>query len=212
MSLFENYETDFKLAYSEAQQKLNQIYGLADQNTRVDLMREVEKLIDDGYDLIDSMSLEVQQLATHQRSSYNAKTRTYKQDLERLKSDLKSLMDDNDRVNLLGVSNEDDYNQRQKLLNSHSSIDRSTQRLNDATRTALETETVGTGILDNLRSQREQILNARETLTEADTYVDRSLATLKTMTRRLATNKIITYGIIAVLIMLIFLTIISKFK
>ncbi|ODV86980.1 hypothetical protein CANARDRAFT_27317 [[Candida] arabinofermentans NRRL YB-2248] len=213
--LFDTYESDFKLAYSEAQQKIQQIYGLSDQNKRIALMQQTERLLDDDYDLLDSMTLEIQQIATHQRSSYNAKVRTYKQDMERLKSDLKSLMDDNDRVNLFGGSaanQQDDYNQRQTLLTSNSSLDRSTQRLHDATRTALETEDVGSSILDNLRSQREQILNARDTLNEADTYVDRSLKTLKSMTRRMATNKMITYGIIAVLIMLIFLVLISKFR
>ncbi|GMF03121.1 unnamed protein product [Ambrosiozyma monospora] len=76
----------------------------------------------------------------------------------------------------------------------------------------METEDVGTSILDNLRTQREQIVNARDTLHEADTYVDRSLNTIKTMTRRLATNKMITYSIIAVLILLIFLVLYSKFS
>ncbi|GMG51493.1 unnamed protein product [Ambrosiozyma monospora] len=217
--LFDSYESDFKISYTEAQQKLNQIYGLNDENQRIGLMKQVEQLLDDElHDLIDSMSLEIQQIATHQRSTYNAKVRTFKQDLDRLKSDLKLLQDDNDRAQLFGGSGaaggltEDGYNQRQQLLKANASLDRSTQRLQDATRTAMETEDVGTSILDNLRTQREQIVNARDTLHEADTYVDRSLNTIKTMTRRLATNKMITYSIIAVLILLIFLVLYSKFS
>ncbi|VEU19422.1 DEKNAAC100833 [Brettanomyces naardenensis] len=210
--LFDSYESDFKLAYSDAQQKENQIYGLTNQDKRVELMRGVEKSIDDCYELIESMSLEVQQLSTHERASFNAKLRTYKQDTDRLKGDLKSLMDDSDRQQLFGGNSEENYSQRQTLLKTNESIDRSTKRLNDATRTAIETENVGSSIMDTLRSQRDQITNARDTLGEADNYVDRSLRTLKTMTRRLATNKIITYGIIAVLIMLIFLVIYSKFS
>ncbi|EIF46783.1 hypothetical protein HII13_002986 [Brettanomyces bruxellensis] len=209
--LFENYESDFKVAYADAQEKENQIYGLTDQDRRVELMRDVEKSIDDCYELIDSMNLEVQQLSTHERAQFNARTRTYKQDTDRLKADLKSMMDDKDRDQLFDGPGED-QTQRQTLLKTNESIDRSTRRLNDATRTAAETERVGSSIMDTLRAQRDQITNARDTLGEADNYVDRSLRTLKTMTRRLATNKIITYGIIAVLIMLIMLVIYSKFS
>lgn len=209
--LFENYESDFKVAYADAQEKENQIYGLTDQDRRVELMRDVEKSIDDCYELIDSMNLEVQQLSTHERAQFNARTRTYKQDTDRLKADLKSMMDDKDRDQLFDGPGED-QTQRQTLLKTNESIDRSTRRLNDATRTAAETERVGSSIMDTLRAQRDQITNARDTLGEADNYVDRSLRALKTMTRRLATNKIITYGIIAVLIMLIMLVIYSKFS
>lgn len=212
--LFSGYEADFNLAYSDAQGKLQQVYGSEDVDRRIEIMKQVESAIDDCHDLLDSMNLEVQQIATHQRSSYNAKVRTYRNDLEKVKNDLKSLMDDKDRRQLFGSGGDEgeDFNQRQKLLNTNASIERSSQRIQEATRTALESETVGSSILNNLRSQRDQILNARDTLGEADTYVDRSLRTLKSMTRRMATNKLITYGIIAVLIMLIFLVLYSKFS
>ena len=212
--LFSGYEADFNLAYSDAQGKLQQVYGSEDVDRRIEIMKQVESAIDDCHDLLDSMNLEVQQIATHQRSSYNAKVRTYRNDLDKIKNDLKSLMDDKDRRQLFGngADEGEDFNQRQKLLNTNASIERSSQRIQEATRTALESETVGSSILNNLRSQRDQILNARDTLGEADTYVDRSLRTLKSMTRRMATNKLITYGIIAVLIILIFLVLYSKFS
>ncbi len=211
--LFDGYEADYNLAYADAQSRLEQVYGLEDQNRRVELMKLIESSIDDCHDLLDSMGLEIQQMATQQRSGYNAKLRSYRADMDKLKKDLKSLMDDKDRRELFnGAESEEGYNQRQKLLNTNASIERSSQRLQDATRVAMESETVGSSILNNLRSQRDQILNARDTLSEADTYVDRSLKTLKTMSRRMATNKLITYGIIAVLILLIFLVLYSKFS
>lgn len=209
--LFDSYESDYKLAYSDAQQTENQIYGLTDEDQRVELMRQCERSIDDCYDLLESMTLEVQQMASHDRPPYNAKIRTYRQDVDKVKGGLKSLMDDSDRHQLFGDS-EENYNQRQTLLKANESIDRSSRRLNDAQRTANETEQIGTSIMDNLRAQRDQITNTRDTLNEADNYVDRSLKTLKTMTRRLATNKLITYGIIALLIVLILLVLYSKFS
>lgn len=211
--LFSGYETDFKLALTDAQTKLEEVYGLSDENRRIELMKLIESLLDDCHDLLDSMTLEVQQIATDQRTSFNVKIRSYRTNLDDLKKQLKNVMDDKDRRQLFGSADNDSANftQRQKLLNTNASIERSTQRLNEATRTAIESESIGSSILNNLRSQRDQILNARETLSEADTYVDRSLKTLKSMSRRLATNKLITYGIIALLILLIFLVLYSKF-
>jgi len=56
--------------------------------------------------------------------------------------------------------------------------------LRDSQRVANETESIGAGILNDLHGQRQQILNTRDTLMEADGYVDKSLRTLKGMARR----------------------------
>ena len=80
--------------------------------------------------------------------------------------------------------------------------------------------------MGDLHLQREQILNTRDTLMEADGYVDKSLRTLKGMTRRLhclilifeltfcrmQTNKLITGGIITILIVIIVLIVWAKVR
>jgi vesicle transport through interaction with t-SNAREs protein 1 len=163
------------------------------------------------------MNIEVQNLPNNQRSSYNAKIRQYKSQAEVSKSELRKLLDDQDKYELYGnrYSDFDDGSvgdqQRKQLLNNNSSLDRSSQRLRDSQRVALETESIGGNILNDLRSQREQISGARNTLQTADNYVDRSIQTLKSMSRRLTANKFISYAIIAVLILLIFLVLASKF-
>lgn len=169
-------------------------------------MRSVEKLSDDCFEVIDQMNMEIQNISTQYRSTYNAKMRTFKADIDNLKEELKKLMDDEDRRNLFGA----DY-QRQQLLKGNSTLEESSNKLRDSSRIAMETEDIGASILNDLRSQREQIVNSRSTLMEADGYVDKSIKTLKTMTRRMAANKLISYAIIAVLILLIFLVLISKF-
>lgn len=97
------------------------------------------------------------------------------------------------------------------MLSGTASLERSSQRLRDSQRVANETEQIGATILTDLRGQREQISNARNTLMEADGYVDKSIRTLRGMARRMATNRIITVAIIVILIILIFLVIASKF-
>jgi vesicle transport through interaction with t-SNAREs protein 1 len=74
--------------------------------------------------------------------------------------------------------------QRQQLLSGQASLDRSSQRLRDSQRVANETESIGANILNDLRGQREQLVNSRNTLLEADGYVDKSIRTLRGMARR----------------------------
>lgn len=183
-------------------------------------LQAIEIATDEALEILDQMSIEVQNLPTSDRSSYNAKIRQYKSQVDDSKMKMKQYLDDLDRSNLFGdnyrdLPDDEEFGlhdqQRKQLLQNQSSLDRSSQRLRDSQRIALETESVGGNILNDLRSQREQILGARDTLMAADGYVDKSIQTLKSMSRRLVANKFISYAIIAVLIILIFLVLASKF-
>lgn len=162
------------------------------------------------------MNIEVQNLPSDQRSSYNARIRNYKTQVDQSKAQLRKLLDDQDKSELFGNRYTDDdgdanESQRRQLLNNTSSLERSSERLRDSQRIALETENIGGNILDDLRAQREQISYSRNTLQSADNYVDKSIQTLKTMSRRITANKFLSYAIIGVLIILIFLVLASKF-
>ena len=74
--------------------------------------------------------------------------------------------------------------QRQRLLQGTDKLQDGTRRLEESYRLALETEDIGAGILTNLRGQREQIENTRDTLYRADNSIDRAGGTLKQMIRR----------------------------
>ncbi|CCJ30125.1 unnamed protein product, partial [Pneumocystis jirovecii] len=104
-------------------------------------------------------------------------------------------------------SNQDleSFDQRKRLLAGTRKLEESSERLKNAQRIANETKEIGASILKDLGYQREQIILARDTLIETDGYVDRSMRTLKTMARRVVTNKFITYLIIFVLVFLIFI-------
>ncbi|CAK9682772.1 Vesicle transport v-SNARE protein N-terminus family protein [Candida parapsilosis] len=218
---FNTYENDFQLALQEAKTKISQVESVQGEQ-RQTYLKAIEAATDEALELLDQMSIEVQNLPTTQRSSYNTKIRQYRTQIDDAKSKYKKLADVQDRHELFGSRYRDDGDdnplngvsdsQRKQLLNNQSSLERSSQRLQDSQRIALETESIGGNILNDLRSQREQIGGARNTLMQADTYVDRSISTLKSMGRRLTANKFISYGIIAVLILLIFLVLFSKFS
>ncbi|KAA8912138.1 hypothetical protein TRICI_003603 [Trichomonascus ciferrii] len=218
--LFNNYDSDFQLVYSEINQKLEELPEQGGQQQRKTTVKAVERAIDEAYEILDQMSVEVQNIASSERGQFNARLREYRSNVDRAKQNLKSAAEQADRQALFGSAAERDggqtsddiaLDQRQQLLSGTASLDRSSQRLRDSQRVANETEGIGANILADLRGQREQITNSRNTLMEADSYVDKSIRTLRGMARRMATNRIITVAIITILIILIFLVIASKF-
>ncbi len=166
---------------------------------------------------LDQLAVEVQNVASTSRGQLSAKLREYRQSIQQSKKELVRVEEEGKRTELFGQrsdpSQADDIalDQRQQLLSGQESLDRSSQRIRDSQRIANETESIGANILTDLRGQREQIQNSRNTLLEADGYVDKSIRTLRSMTRRMAMNKVLTYLIIAVLVILILLVLYSKF-
>ncbi|MCH0628502.1 hypothetical protein JNB11_00730 [Kocuria palustris] len=215
MDLFATYELDFELAITEAKTKLSQLAN-ADARARKTLLKGIELACDEAHEVLDQMGIEIQNLPTLQRLTYNTKLRQYRKDVEDTKLKLDHEVSTQDRHDLFGSRYrdlEDDAtdDQRRQLLQNNLSLERLSQRLQDSQRIALETERIGLGILNDLTYQRDQISGARNTLSQAELYVDRLVSTLKSMGRRLVANKFISYAIIAVLILLIFLVLASKF-
>ncbi len=98
-----------------------------------------------------------------------------KTDLNRFKKLSKDLHSQSSRTDLLGGKNrfragptsDDPYgeqNDRTRLLAGTEILSDGNRRLEDSRRIALETESQGADIMRNLRQQREQIENARDTV------------------------------------------------
>lgn len=134
------------------------------------------------------MRIEKQNIPTSTRSKVNQRFRNFESDVDSAKRKLKELS--SDRKALFGNRYTDDpvgdeqLEQRQQLLSGTDRLERSSQRLRDSQRIANETEEVGRGTLADLNLQRESIIRTRGTLLESEGYVDRSVKTLRTMSRR----------------------------
>ncbi|KAJ1341141.1 hypothetical protein BSLG_004264 [Batrachochytrium salamandrivorans] len=154
----------------------------------------------------------------------NPHVKQYKEELRRLKKDLNkkaatggSVGGVSERDQLLGGSEIVDLeaagmDQRGRLLQGTERLQNSSRRLEDARRIALETEQIGINTLSDLSSQREQIIRTQGMLGTADSWVAKSQGVLKTMQRRLSQNKLLTGGIIVLLVFLILAIIIAKFS
>ncbi|KAH8697681.1 putative vesicle transport v-snare protein [Talaromyces proteolyticus] len=213
--LFSSYEAEFKLLQADLNQKLDQI-AEASGEQRKSAIRLTESVLDEANELLNQMRVEKQNIPSATRSKVNMRFRNYSSDLDETKRKLKSLSDD--RRALFGDRYTDDpeagdvhMEQRQQLLSGTERLERSSARLQESQRLALETEDIGRGTLADLHQQRETIERTRENLHRSEGYVDTSIKTLRGMARRMATNRVITVAIITVLVLLIFAIIYSKF-
>lgn len=121
------------------------------------------------------MEIEVQGMPQSIKPQYQARIKSAKAELTRHKKLSKDLHAQLTRSDLLGgvggrpigpSSADDPYgsSDRTRLLAGTSLLEDGTRRLQDSQRIALETEEQGADILSNLRRQREQIENTRDTV------------------------------------------------
>jgi vesicle transport through interaction with t-SNAREs 1 len=137
------------------------------------------------------MRIEKQQIPSTLKPKINTRFRNYESDIDTSNRKLKSLS--SDKAALFGSRYRDDESgtgsdaqleQRQQLLSGTDRLERSSGRLRDSQRIALETEEIGRNTLGDLGRQRETIEHTRTTLLQSEGYTDRSIKTLRGMARR----------------------------
>ncbi|KAF2745834.1 vesicle transport V-SNARE protein [Sporormia fimetaria CBS 119925] len=212
---FSSYEAELKLVQADLNQQLEQIPELSGEPRKAAIAK-AERALEEGEELLGQMALEKPNIPANLKPKVNTRYRNLQSDIDALKRRLTSLS--SDRRALFGSrytddpTTDDQLEQRQQLLSGTERLGRSSQRLRESQRIALETEQIGAGTLSDLHRQRETIEHTRGTLLESEGYTDRSIKTLRGMARRMATNRIITIAIITVLVLLIVLVIWSKFR
>ncbi|KAG0099304.1 hypothetical protein BGZ93_008249 [Podila epicladia] len=217
--LFESYEQDFEAIKVSITERLN-ASGSQNGEVKKQTLRAADREIDEANEILQQMEMELLNLPQGSKTRLQARLRGYKSELERVKQTLKRAQSTSrstsDRDELLGgISGGVDLDaasmdQRTRLLAGTDRLAESSRRLQDSHKIALETESLGAGILTDLRGQRDQIIHTRNTLLEADSNIDKASRTLKGMARRMATNKLITASIIIVLVFLILFVLYSK--
>ena len=190
--LFGNYEAEIKLVQADLSQKMDQIPELAGEPRKA-AVSQAERALDEAKDLLDQMRLEKQNIPQSSKQKVNQRFRNYETDVDAAKRKLQSLAHD-DRAALFGKrymdnpGQDDQLEQRQQLLSGTDRLERSSGRLRESQRVALETEDIGRDTLADLSRQRETIEHTRGTLLESEGYTDRSNKTLRGMARRYLPN------------------------
>jgi vesicle transport through interaction with t-SNAREs 1 len=185
--LFTSYEAELKLVLADLQQKLDPLPTLSGEPLKA-AQAQCDRAVEEADELLGSMRLEKQNIPSAQRQKVNTRLRNHESDVDALKRKLKSAQQD-DRKALFGSRYRDEagdeqLEQRQQLLSGTDRLERSSGRLRESQRIALETEDIGRNTLADLSRQRETIEHTRGTLLESEGYTDRSNKTLKGMARR----------------------------
>ncbi|KIW01273.1 uncharacterized protein PV09_07312 [Verruconis gallopava] len=213
--LFSSYEAELKLVQADLTQKLEQIPDLTGEPRKAAL-GAAERSLDEAKEILDQMRIEKQNVPTPSRQKVNTRFRNYQTDIDTLSRKLTTLKNAGFGNRYTDAPDDAPLDphlaQRQQLLSGTERLERSSNRLRDSQRIALETEDIGRSTLADLSRQRETIQHTRDTLLESEGYTDRSIKTLRGMARRMATNRLITIAIITVLVLLIIAVIVSKFR
>ncbi|KAF1852038.1 V-snare-domain-containing protein [Cucurbitaria berberidis CBS 394.84] len=185
---FGGYEAELKLVQADLSQQIEQIKETTGEPRKAAISR-AERALEEADELMGQMRLEKSNIPANLKSKYNARFRNFEHDIDTTKRKLESYT--NDRSKLFGDRYTDNpegadaqLEQRQQLLSGTDRLNRSSGRLRESQRIALETEQIGAGTLSDLNRQREQITNTRERLLESESYTDRSIKTLRGMARR----------------------------
>ncbi|KAI9792465.1 MAG: hypothetical protein M1816_002349 [Peltula sp. TS41687] len=196
--LFSSYEADLRLVQADLNQKLDQIPELAGEPRKA-MIRQAEHSLEEAKELLDQMRLEKQNIPSSARNKINQRFRNHEADVDGSKRKLKSLSavdDSHGRRALFGDRGAAAYTdnpsaaadaqleQRQQLLRGTDRLARSSDRIRESQRIANETEQIGASTLADLHSQRSVIEHTRGTLLQSEGFVDRSVKTLRGMSRR----------------------------
>ncbi|KAF2865329.1 hypothetical protein BDV95DRAFT_612720 [Massariosphaeria phaeospora] len=186
---FSGYEAELKLVQADLNQQLDEAKEKTGEPRKAAL-NKADRAIEEANELIGQLRLEKANIPANLKSNINTRFRNLEHDIDAASRKLTTMKGDGDRRDLFGSrytdnpTTDDQLEQRQQLLSGTDRLGRSSQRLRESQRIALETEQIGTGVLSDLNGQRAQIEHTRGRLLDSETYTDRSIKTLRGMARR----------------------------
>jgi vesicle transport through interaction with t-SNAREs protein 1 len=227
--ILRNYEQQFGILCADITSKISRTLNQQNENDRKDSIKSIEALFVESRELIEQMELEIrdstQKRTQDQKEKYLNIINGYKNELNKLETEfnrqLKSKssaanfeiqLRDNDGASatrFLNRNDDDDDNDDDNLelnklrQNNKGNLSKMNNKLENGYKMILETEETGQNILSDLFGQREQLQRARERLRETNLNLGKSSRIVGEMTRRLMQNKLILFGICAVLILFV---------
>lgn len=176
----------------------NKVVSLSGED-RKSAIRKAERKLEEANVILQELESEAKLAPVNYRTQFLVRIRHYRNDVDQLARSLK-------RGPASGSSGTDNYGfdrgerldsaNRSKLLQGHQSLQRTSDSIARSHQIAAETDQIGTDIIDELGEQRETLIRTRERLIETDANLGKSRKILKSMARRVMTNKLILAVII----------------
>ncbi|XP_048456110.1 vesicle transport through interaction with t-SNAREs homolog 1B [Rhincodon typus] len=167
-------------------------------------LREIDEKVDEANEVLDGMEKELRKAPLSFRNPMNTKIRSYRKDVSKLQQDVRSngygLRSDVKYTEYSAENEQSNYlaAQRALLLQGTDSLNRATQSIDCSHRIAAETDQIGSDIIEELGGQREQLERSKDRLINTGDNLSRSRKILRSMSRRVMTNKLLL-GIIILL-------------
>ncbi|KIY49114.1 vesicle transport v-snare protein vti1 [Fistulina hepatica ATCC 64428] len=200
-ALFSSYEQDFDVIIQSVVHRLDSTRQQISVEERKATLRKAELELDEADDIVNQLEVIVQTVPPSFKSPFTARLKDVKARLSTQKKVSKDLHTQANRVDLLcdgqysrqaAYSTDNPYpTERTRLLAGVQTLEQGSGRLESSTRLALETEERGASILGALTAQREQIINAGNTLNQADEHIGRASVTIKGMIQQMYKQRVI---------------------
>jgi vesicle transport through interaction with t-SNAREs protein 1 len=207
--MFVSYEEDYKRNVASIKERLATAKSCNDSGEATRRLQELMKEITETDQILRQMELEVKTMPA--KKDIAPKVRGYRAELQSFSAEVRSASESNSRKQLFTDGDGELTRQHEDRYRSTTQkIRESTNRVEEAKRTAMETENIGIEIMSDLQSQRETILRTREHVRDVDSNLSRSRQLLISMGKRAATNKLILSGVIAMLVLAIIYVLYTK--
>nr|CAD7602432.1 unnamed protein product [Timema genevievae] len=175
------------------------------------LVFDVERQMEEAQELLEQMELEVREVDAASRPRLRTHVDSYRAELGRLSQEFLKVRSPpfqdgffgQDDLYGAGVSMKEE--QKLRLLDNSERIERTGHHLNAGYRIILETEEIGSQVLQDLHSQRETIQKSRSRLRETDAELGRSSRLLSGMIMRSIQHRFVLFGVAVVFIIVIVL-------
>jgi len=210
---FEQFEEEFNALTQSLARKLDAVGTITDSAAAGALLQEAEADVMDAKTCMNNIELELRHWPYSVKSKCQARLRKLKQDFDRQQRSLKDAEPGNETAMPGGMSKSDQKrwkDQRKRLLNTKSVVDSTSLQLDRTAQKLNETTDIGSETTLALRAQTEQMRRARETIRETDSLLVKSRKTLRRMSRRVITNKLIQAMIILLELAIIVLIVLNR--
>jgi len=215
--LFDTYEEDFVELRNSVDSKIKNIPNL-DGSRRQTEIQQGESDIQELEQLLKSMNLSARNVGSNQ--GLISKIRDYENEVSKLKTALRKATmqiragSDRDSLFVGGLRDEhlsSSMDQRERLLSATEKLERSQTDLRQTIATAEETVGIGIDVLGNLDTQKQTMMGIKDKLGRVNENLGRAKRIMRTMARRVVTNKLIMAVIILVLLLAVVLVVYLKF-
>ncbi|CAL1273025.1 unnamed protein product [Larinioides sclopetarius] len=212
-SLMESFEQQYAALSAEITSKTSRLNNLSGIERKM-LISQVDRQMEEAHELLEQMDLEVKGMPPTSRQKYQIRLKSYVAELSLLDKELlnfdKARTNPRDDNSLRDELFEGDYvkdDQKQRLLDNTERLESSSRQLEGGYKLAVEAEQIGSQILTDLSSQRETIKNSKSRLQETNYDLGRSSRIINGMIRGIKQQKMVLYGVAAIMLLTIVLAI-----